>query len=116
MERQIVRRDFIKTAVAGTIGLGITGKSLPISDLLNHAQLRAGIIGLDTSHSVEFTKALNNPDASPEFNGLRIIAAYPQGSRDIKSSIDRIPGYTESVRKLGVEIVNSIDELLGKRM
>jgi hypothetical protein len=114
MERQIVRRDFIKTAVAGTIGLGITGKSLPISDLLNHAQLRAGIIGLDTSHSVEFTKALNNPDAGPEFNGLRIIAAYPQGSRDIKSSIDRIPGYTESVRKLGVEIVNSIDELLGK--
>jgi len=75
---------------------------------------KIGIIGLDTSHSVAFTKALNNPAAGPEFGGFKIIAAYPKGSNDIKSSVERIPGYTEDVKKQGVEIVNSIDELLAK--
>ncbi len=48
------------------------------------------------------------------FNGYKIVAAYPKGSNDIKSSVERIPGYTEDVKKLGVEIVNSIEELLEK--
>ena len=34
-----------------------------------------GIIGLDTSHSVAFTNALNGPDPAPEFAGCRIVAA-----------------------------------------
>jgi len=42
------------------------------------------------------------------------VAAYPKGSNDIKSSVERIKGYTEDVKKLGVEIVNSIEELLTK--
>lgn len=75
---------------------------------------KVGIIGLDTSHSVAFTKALNDPAAGPEFGGYKIVAAYPKGSNDIKSSVDRIPGYTEDVKKLGVEIVNSIQVLLEK--
>jgi predicted dehydrogenase len=70
------------------------------------------MIGLDTSHSVAFTKSLNSPDASPEFGGMKITAAYPRGSETIKSSYERIPGYTEEVKKLGVKIVNSIEELL----
>jgi predicted dehydrogenase len=114
MYKPVPRRNFIKTAAAGTISLGIAGKSLPVGDLLNFTALRAGIIGLDTSHSVAFAKALNDPGAGPEFYGLKIVAAYPKGSSDIKSSVDRIPGYTEDVRKLGVEIVNSIEELTGK--
>lgn len=72
------------------------------------------MIGLDTSHSVAFTKALNSEDAGPEFDGFRVVAAYPKGSNDIKSSVERIPGYIDEVKKLGVEIVNSIDELLRK--
>src|SRR5262249_28095282 len=39
---------------------------------------------------------------------------YPKGSRDIKSSTDRVPEYTQKVGDLGVEIVGSIDDLLGK--
>ena len=38
-----------------------------------------------------------------QFGGYRVTAAYPRGSNDIKSSVDRIPGYTEDVKKLGVE-------------
>lgn len=76
------------------------------------AELKAGIIGLDTSHAVAFTKLLNNPRASGELAACRIVAAYPQGSRDIESSVSRVPGYTEQVKALGVEIVDSIEELV----
>jgi predicted dehydrogenase len=75
---------------------------------------RVGIIGLDTSHSIAFTKALNDPSAGDTYDGYKVVAAYPQGSLDIKSSVERIEGYIQDVIKYGVEIVGSIDELLGK--
>ncbi len=75
---------------------------------------RVGIIGLDTSHSIAFTKELNSPTAATNWGGYQVVAAYPKGSRDIDSSASRIPGYTEEVKKMGVEIVGSIDELLRK--
>jgi len=78
--------------------------------------LRAGIIGLDTSHVLAFTQTLNkgpkNPDDLPKVAGVKIVAAFPQGSKDIKSSTDRVPEYTEKVKALGVEIVDSVDELV----
>lgn len=74
--------------------------------------VKIGMIGLDTSHSTSFTKFLNSDDKDERFNGFRIVAAYPHGSRTIKSSYDRIPGYTEQVKALGVKIVDSIGELL----
>ena len=58
--------------------------------------LRAGIIGLDTSHAIAFTEALNNPDAPTEIAGCKVVAAYPQGSPDIESSVVRVPGYIGS--------------------
>ncbi len=75
-------------------------------------QLRVGIIGLDTSHAIAFTKELNNPNAAPELGGCRVVAAYPKGSPDIESSVSRVPGYIEQITKLDVEIIDSIDELL----
>ena len=75
-------------------------------------QIRVGIIGLDTSHAVAFTQVLNNPEARENVAGCRVVAAYPQGSRDIKSSTERVPEYTLKVKELGVEIVDSIEELL----
>lgn len=75
---------------------------------------RVGIIGLDTSHATEFTKMLNAPDAAADLGGYRVVAAYPHGSADIESSVSRIPQYTEVVKKLGVEVVDSIETLLSK--
>lgn len=75
---------------------------------------KIGIIGLNTSHCIAFTKALNSPTAGPEYGGFKVVAAYPKGSNDIKSSVERIAGYIEDIKKQGVEIVNSIDELLTK--
>jgi hypothetical protein len=77
--------------------------------------LRAGIIGLDTSHVVAFTSLLNNPGAKGDLAGVRVVAAYPGGSPDLPASRDRVAGFTKQLReKYGVEIVDSIDALLAK--
>lgn len=81
---------------------------------LTQAQVKVGIIGLDTSHSIAFTKELNGENKKPEYKDFRIVAAYPYGSRTIESSYKRIPDYIEQVKKMGVEIVPSIAELLKK--
>ncbi|MEX2174404.1 MAG: Gfo/Idh/MocA family oxidoreductase [Pirellulaceae bacterium] len=75
-------------------------------------EIKVGIIGLDTSHAIAFTKELNNPDAKPDVAHCRVVAVYPKGSPDIESSTKRVPEYIETIKKLDVEIVDSIDELL----
>jgi hypothetical protein len=77
--------------------------------------LRAGIIGLDTSHVTAFTGVLNASTPKPGLAGIRIVAAYPGGSQDIPDSKNRLEGFTKTLKeKHGVEIVSSIDELLKK--
>jgi predicted dehydrogenase len=109
------RRKFIKSATFAGLGMAAAGNvSTLSSNRLPQAGKRAGIIGLDTSHSVEFTKELNAAAASPAFAGYQVVAAYPYGSLDIPSSAERIPGYTKQVEELGVEIVGSIPDLVDK--
>jgi predicted dehydrogenase len=73
-----------------------------------------GIIGLDTSHVLRFTEALNAADAKADIANCRVVAAYPKGSPDIESSTKRVPDYTIKVRAMGVEIVDSIPALIAK--
>lgn len=74
--------------------------------------IKVGIIGLDTSHAIAFAKELNNPEAKADVANCRVVAAYPKGSPDIQSSVERVPDYIEQIKKLDVEIVDSIEELL----
>ena len=108
------RRTFFKTSALAGAGIMASGLSFSNTDR-NSVQpgKRIGIIGLDTSHASSFTK-LFNVDALPELIGYKVVAAYPQGSRDIESSTSRVPGYIEEVKKMGVEIVDSIPALLQK--
>lgn len=77
--------------------------------------LKAGLIGLDTSHAVAFTKLLNDPKAPLEVSGVRVVAAFPGGSPDVPSSRDRVPEYTKTLKEeYGVEIVDSIEAMLEK--
>ncbi len=76
--------------------------------------IKVGIIGLDTSHAIAFTKLLNDENAPPELANCHIVAAYPQGSPDIESSTKRVPAYTEEIQKYGVKIVPSIEALLAE--
>jgi predicted dehydrogenase len=94
--------------------LASAGERIPGDDKQSEP-LRAGIIGLDTSHVEAFTKLLNDAKPKPEYAGVRVVAAYPGGSPDIPSSRDRIAGFTETLRdKYGVAIVSSIDDLVDK--
>lgn len=113
----INRRTFIKSGALA--GMGLVAPNLVFSkeqaSAVGSAKKgkRIGIIGLDTSHSVAFTKLLNNT-TTDEYKGYKVIAAYPYGSRTIESSYKRIPGYIDEVKKHGVEIVDSIKELVKK--
>ncbi|WP_373512107.1 Gfo/Idh/MocA family protein [Persicitalea sp.] len=104
------RRTFMKSAAITGLGLS----ALNFGDLQSLAGKRVGIIGLDTSHSVAFAKVLNAAEPDTAYMGYRVVAAYPKGSPDIESSTKRVPEYTETVKKLGVEIVDSIPALVDK--
>src|SRR3954471_13610705 len=77
--------------------------------------LRAGIIGLDTSHVEAFTGLLNRKEPKAGLENIRVVAAFPGGSQDVEASRTRLAKFTATLRdKHGVEIVDSIDELLKK--
>ncbi len=73
---------------------------------------RVGIIGLDTSHSMAFTRLLNNTAAGNTYYGYKVVAAYPFGSRELELSKTRIPLFTEEIKTLGVQVTTGIQELL----
>jgi len=79
------------------------------------ADLRIGIIGTDTSHVGAFTSILNDPANPNHIPGARVVAAYKGGSKDLKSSYERVDKYAEEIHtKYGVEIVPDIPTLLTK--
>lgn len=105
----MLRSNLSRSLAFAVFGLAITAFSSASAQ-----QIRAGIIGLDTSHVLAFTKTLNADPQKPEVMGVRMVAAYPKGSPDIESSVQRVPEYTEKVKAMGVEIVDSIDALMDK--
>ncbi len=76
------------------------------------ADLRIGIIGLDTSHVIAFTKLINDAGDPQHVAGGKVVAAFKGGSADIESSASRVEGYTkELVEKYGVKVYDTIPEL-----
>ena len=76
------------------------------------ADLRIGMIGLDTSHVPAFTEILNNPAAKGHVPGAKVVAAFKGGSADIESSFKRIDGFTKTLtEKYGVKLYDSIEEM-----
>jgi predicted dehydrogenase len=74
--------------------------------------LRAGIIGTDTSHVPQFTAMFNK--TRPEWR-IRVVAAFKGGSPDLPTSADRLEGFARTIREEhGVEIVDSIEALLAR--
>jgi hypothetical protein len=73
--------------------------------------LRAGIIGTDTSHVPQFTKIFHS---HPEWR-IKIVAAYKGGSPDLPLSATRVEKFAQTiVQDHGVELVDSIPALLAK--
>ncbi len=103
------RREFIQQlAIVG--GTSLAFSVSPTELMANQKVKKIGIIGLDTSHSEMFTKDIN--EGSLKDRGYRVVAAYPHGSKDIPSALGMKQGIIDAVKKMGVEIVDSIDSLL----
>lgn len=76
------------------------------------AELRIGIIGLDTSHCIEFTRRFNDANDKNHVPGGKVVAAFKGGSKDIEGSWSRVEGYTKQLQeKYDVKIVDTIEEL-----
>ncbi|HSH17034.1 MAG TPA: Gfo/Idh/MocA family oxidoreductase [Verrucomicrobiae bacterium] len=90
----------------------ILAASIAVSISAAAADLRVGMIGLDTSHVTAFAKIMNDPAEKDFVPGARVVAAFKGGSPDIESSISRVEGYTkELVEKYGVKLYPTIEEL-----
>jgi len=107
------RRNFIKKTTIVGLGVGLAGGASAFYKEIEKGK-RVGMIGLDTGHSIAFTKSLNDPLAVNKYNGYKVVAAYPKGTDNIEKWKNRIPEFTKDVQKHGVEIVGSIEEMLGK--
>src|SRR5688572_10491977 len=74
-------------------------------------ELRAGIIGTDTSHVPAFTKTFRS---HPEWK-IRVVAAYKGGSPDLPISANRLEGFAKTIHDdYGVELVESVEALIAK--
>jgi hypothetical protein len=112
MKNSINRKDFIKKITAAGVGFGMAGSTVLSRQGRRNDPVRIGIIGLDTSHSIAFTDIIHDLEGGQERSGFRVTTAYPYGSRTVESSYIRIPGYIEDIKERGVEVVDSIRELL----
>jgi virulence factor len=75
--------------------------------------LKLGIVDFDTSHCVEFTKRLHHQIADKEqwVDGAKVVLGFPGTS---KISPERIEGFTKTMKELGVEMVETPADMIGK--
>lgn len=111
MPVRFIGSSFLVLSLAVVLSCAVPARA---ADEPARAPIRAGIIGLDTSHVVEFTKIFNNPGAEGDIAGVRVVAAFPGGSPDVEESRSRIDKFTAQVKGMNVEIVDSIPALLSK--
>jgi len=79
------------------------------------SDLRIGIIGLDTSHVVQFSRLLNDQGSADHVAGAVVVAAFKSGSPDIERSISRVPGFAaELAGRYGVRLCVTIEEMLAQ--
>jgi predicted dehydrogenase len=74
--------------------------------------LKIGLVGLDSSHCVEYATLLHDATHPHHVPGARIVAAYPGGSADWPLSATRVPGFFERMTtEFGVSMVASLEEV-----
>src|SRR6185295_6318409 len=82
------------------------------SGIIRAADIRVGMIGLDTSHVTQYLGILNDPQNKDHVPGAKIVAGFKGGSPDVESSRSRVDGFTKTAQeKFGVKIYDSIEEM-----
>jgi predicted dehydrogenase len=105
----------MKKGIFAIVLAGLVFALLPPAEAQEKTPIRIGIIGLDTSHVPAFTGLFNDPKAEGDLAGFKVVAGFPGGSKDITASYTRVEMFTKQIQeKYGVEIVDSIDDLLKK--
>jgi hypothetical protein len=75
------------------------------------AELRIGMIGLDTSHVVQYLNIVNDPKHKDHVPGGKIVAAFKGGSPDVEASRTRVDGFTKTAVERGVKMYDTIEEM-----
>ena len=77
-------------------------------------ELKAGIIGLDTSHTIEFTRRLQAPDCVPDqrVEGMNVISClrFPSLFQTEPDQAKR----QEQLEQWGVKVTRNLDEVLNR--
>ncbi len=76
------------------------------------AKLRVGLVGLDSSHCLAFTRILQGWETEYNIPGVQLIGAYVGGSTAFALSRDRVKGFTEEIRVCyGIPVYENITDL-----
>lgn len=68
--------------------------------------LRIGVVGLDTAHAPDYSEVINTAEDDPAFKAARVVTAFhPYAEDDVEENAQRMS-------RLGIEISNSLAELL----
>ena len=101
----------MKSALRLLVAIGILC-GVPLILRSQEPVLKVGIIGLDTSHAIAFTKELNNPAAAASWPTAASWRLIPRAARTSNRAPSACRNTSRQIKKLDVEIVDSIDELL----
>ena len=75
--------------------------------------VRVGVLGLDNYQAVAFSQLFNDPKATGDLAGVRVVTAFPaEASADIPESVDSLPKWKTQIAAFKVKLVDSVDELL----
>ncbi|WP_254508837.1 Gfo/Idh/MocA family protein [Anatilimnocola floriformis] len=74
--------------------------------------VKIGVLGLDNYQAVAYAQLFNDPKATGDLLGVRVVAAVPIGTELLAESRTSLPKWKEQIAKYGVELVDSVDELL----
>ncbi len=75
--------------------------------------IKLGILDFDTSHVTAFADRLSHKNVPMDqwVDGAQIVVGC---AGDSKISPERIPGYVEAIKKLGIPLVEKPEEMIGK--
>jgi predicted dehydrogenase len=80
---------------------------------MGQQKIRIGLVDFDTSHVAAFTQRLNHVDVPKDqwVEGGTVVAGWPGDSMIMP---ERIPSYTEQLKKYGIKIVDRPEQMIGQ--
>ncbi len=99
----------MKTTALSGLGIGLSSSAGLVFGEDKAKNMRIGIIGMDTSHCVAFTKYIHSLN-----NGFKVVAAFTTVAKDIPSCYNRVDKFTAQLKDIGIEIVQSVAQVLDR--